>query len=310
MKKIFNSDETFLARWLNNELSDEELATFKASEEYAEFERVVSSLDEVDTPVWNEEGVLKNVLSESKNQSVPKRRTLIRFIPAVAAVGILLIGALFVLNVFNDSVVYQTQSAERTEVKLPDGSIVYLNADSRIEYKKGSFNSKRDLQLTGEAFFEVEEGKPFSVTTSEGVVKVLGTSFNVFARANKFNVECYSGKVGVSTSEQRTEELTAGMSVAIENKQVKRRYVVGSGTELPYWRQGKSRFSNAAFSDVVSELERQFNIVIDVPQDLAQLEGYNGGFDHDDLTEALTIVSTSINCSYNIDGDVVQLIKN
>ncbi|MEM9931461.1 MAG: FecR domain-containing protein, partial [Bacteroidota bacterium] len=101
---------------------------------------------------------------------------------------------------------------EKLEEELPDGSVVYANAVTTLSYSPQEWSSARDVQLKGEAFFEVEKGSNFTVNTPQGTVEVLGTSFNVLAREDIFEVICYTGKVRVTAGE-RTAELSPGQSV-------------------------------------------------------------------------------------------------
>ena len=120
--------------------------------------------------------------------------------------------------------------------------------------------------------------------TEEGQVRVLGTSFNVFVRETSLKVDCFSGKVGVTIQNQeQINELTKGMSITARDKQIIHRGTSNINSDSPDWRQGRSRFTNAAFIDVIRELERQFDVEVNMSSDLQTLKGYNGGFDHDDL---------------------------
>ena len=73
-------------------------------------------------------------------------------------------------------------------VTLPDGSKVNLNADSRLTYKPYQWIISRNVELEGEAFFEVKQGKRFSVKSNQNKVNVLGTSFNIFSRPGNYRV--------------------------------------------------------------------------------------------------------------------------
>ena len=96
------------------------------------------------------------------------------------------------------------ERGQKLTVKLPDGSMVKLNANSRISYLSNFGNDSRDLQLTGEAFFEVQrdESRPFKIFLGDLEVEVLGTSFNVNAYPDQHaaSVAVRTGKVAVSNS--------------------------------------------------------------------------------------------------------------
>ncbi len=96
------------------------------------------------------------------------------------------------------------ERGQKLTVKLPDGSMVKLNSDSRISYLSNFGDQSRDIQLTGEAFFEVErdETRPFRILSGDLQVEVLGTSFNVNAYPDQHAaiVAVRTGKVSVSNS--------------------------------------------------------------------------------------------------------------
>ncbi len=76
-------------------------------------------------------------------------------------------------------------------VNLPDASKITLQKNTRVGYKKYSWPFNREVTLEGEAFFEVAKGETFTVTTSNGSVKVLGTSFNVNTKNDLLLISCY-----------------------------------------------------------------------------------------------------------------------
>jgi transmembrane sensor len=120
---------------------------------------------------------------------------------AVAASIILLAGIFSILR-FYTTTVYSPAGQHLSHV-LPDGSIVKLNAESEITYKPLWWRFVREVEFEGEAYFEVEKGKKFSVASSMGTTEVLGTSFNIYSRGEEYNVTCITGQVMViSTTSQ------------------------------------------------------------------------------------------------------------
>jgi len=86
-------------------------------------------------------------------------------------------------------------------VSLPDGSVVLLNQNSELEYQKDF--SDRQVTLRGEAFFKVQKAKePFVVSTSNGQITVLGTSFNVKEDDQQLEVEVETGSVQLKVKDQ------------------------------------------------------------------------------------------------------------
>ncbi|MBQ0740845.1 FecR domain-containing protein, partial [Aquimarina celericrescens] len=83
---------------------------------------------------------------------------------------------------------------------LPDGSFVDLNAGSELTHQRFFWSQNREITLQGEGYFKVTSGTNFTVTTSLGKIEVLGTQFNIKEREKLFEVNCYEGRVKVSTN--------------------------------------------------------------------------------------------------------------
>lgn len=119
----------------------------------------------------------------------------------IAAIAITLIGIGFLANylINNGNISQVAAKGEKKTIFLPDGSLVFLNSNSSISYSK-NFKNKRELELTGEAYFEVKSNpeKPFLVETEKIKTRVLGTSFNIQAYKNsQTKVSVNTGKVEV-----------------------------------------------------------------------------------------------------------------
>jgi ferric-dicitrate binding protein FerR (iron transport regulator) len=166
-------------------------------------------------------------------------------------------------------------------VNLPDGSSVLLLKGSRLSFNKESFNqSKREVYLSGEAFFEVAKNqeKPFFVYANELVTKVLGTSFTIRAFENSQNVEVVvkTGKVSVFTQQDPQKEnklkddKLEGL-VLLPNEQI-----VLKRTELKLSRSKIEKpelltlpaqklsfeFDDVPFGEVVETIERAYGVEI------------------------------------------------
>ena len=162
--------ENYLAKWLNNELSEEELAAFKKSAEYASYQRILEASDKMQAPGFDVDQAW-NTLRERTSQEAPKVITLHpfkQFLRVAAVVAVLLAGSYFYVNSLNES--FSTELAERTEITLPDSSEIILNAGSKVSFSEKKWNEKRNVKLEGEAFFKVAKGKTFTVSTDNGTV--------------------------------------------------------------------------------------------------------------------------------------------
>jgi ferric-dicitrate binding protein FerR (iron transport regulator) len=199
------------------------------------------------------------------------------------------------------------QAGEKKEIKLTDESLVTLNAGSMISYKSASFNQDRVLRLDGEAFFKVKPGSTFTVKTDYGTVTVLGTSFNVISRDGIFEVNCYTGKVKVQTNKQKEVVITTG-EASIENQydQTLTKSVFLPGEAGPEWLNGKFIFKNQPFSRVISELERQYGIEVNLEKGLEYVP-YTGLFESGDLSEALKLITWPLHLKSTVSGKTVNI---
>lgn len=292
-------DDTFLARWLANELSVNELKEFKKSKEYKEFLLIADTIDSAQvTPFDVDKSYQKTLEKRSKKQK--------RVIPLWsygAAASILI--CVFIYSFFFATASYKTEFAQQTTFLLPDNSEVTLNAVSEVTYGKFRWNKNRSVNLQGEAYFKVEKGSAFQVKTSEGIVEVLGTEFTVKSRENVYSVHCYEGKVRVVTEQKDSIILTQGKSIYVRSGKLTQ---MVSTVETPSWIHKESSFRNTPVKEVIEEIERQYNLSI-LGKEKIKSSYFSGRFPHDDLKKALTIVFTTLNINYKIDtsGNVLIL---
>lgn len=293
--------ENYLAKWLNNELSEEELAAFKKSAEYASYQRIVEASKNLEAPAFDVDQAW-NTLRERTSQKPPKvitMRPFKQFLRVAAVVAVLLAGSYFYLNSLDET--FSTDLAERTEVVLPDDSEIILNADSRVSFREKKWNEKRDVKLQGEAFFKVAKGKKFTVSTDNGTVTVLGTQFNVENRNGFFEVTCYEGLVSVSY--QNTEKkLPAGTSFVAINGKIQS--ATGITTAQPSWMNNESSFRSIPLKYVLAEFERQYDIAVKTENiDTEQL--FTGTFSNTDIKLALESISVPSQIRYKLGKDNV-----
>ena len=292
------NNDTYLAKWLADEMSENELQNFKKSDTYADYKFLVDVVDNLETPDYNQQKNYTATLDKiAKQQDKPKTkvRSLIpNWVYAAAASVVLFFGYTF----FFQETTYNAKLAEQISFELPDGSEVLLNAGSEITFNKFNWDNNRALDLTGEAYFKVKKGSKFTVTTKEGSVAVLGTRFTVNSRNDFYNVTCFEGKVKV-TSGKLNHILTRGKAISIQNHIATPYTIVESS---PSWTAQESSFNNVAISQVVTELERQYNITISGKENL-QTAYFSGRFSHTNLQQALTTIFDTMEIPYTFDAN-------
>ncbi|WP_085536650.1 FecR family protein [Massilibacteroides vaginae] len=182
-------------------------------------------------------------------------------------------------------------------VILPDGSKVEMNAESKLAYKPLWWYISRDIELSGEAYFEVEKGSRFSVYSNNNSVHVLGTSFNIFSRTDKYNVTCLAGKVEVISNQEKTI-LTPNME-AVLNKGKLNVSQISKSEQVIGWRENKFCFIGVPLPDVIEEIERQYDIHVTTTSKLNYL--YSGNFSKEkDAQEILDIIGEPFGITFNI----------
>ncbi|WP_291866310.1 FecR family protein [Maribacter sp.] len=299
--------ENYLAKWLNNELTEEELAAFKQTEEYASYQKIKDASSTLEAPLYN----MDSAWEENKNRrntEQPKVVTLQpykRFLQLAAAVAVLMVASYFYLGTLDESI--STQYAENKEVVLPDASQIILNAESSVSYSKKNWDTERNIALQGEAYFKVAKGKRFTVATNQGTVAVLGTQFNVENRKDFFEVTCFEGLVSVTYNNKETK-LPAGTSfLAINGKEVS---VTGPDTNTPSWIHKESSFKSIPLQYVLNELQRQHNITVET-KNINTKQLFTGTFSNTDINLALQSISIPTQIKFKRKGNkVVFYAKN
>lgn len=296
-------DDTFLARWLANELTENELKDFESSEDYNAYKQIIETLEEVETPAYNVEENFTKTLQKIQNEKKKSKKVIPLWLLSTAASIALLITVYFGFFA-NNEVVYYAEAKEQVEFALPDNSEVVLNSTSKITYKK-DFIKNRTLNLDGEAFFKVQKGSKFTVESDNGEVSVLGTKFKVNTRNNIYHVTCFEGKVLVVTKTKDSVYLTKNQSFRIVND--KQESFEVSNTE-PTWINNESRFSNMPILLVVEELERQFNIQVKGKQNLPK-ELYSGSFSHSNANIAIASIFKAMDIKYTLEANGNVTVK-
>lgn len=285
-------DNHILAKWLDNNLTEAELAELKADPNYENYEKIKNYSAHLKVSDFNEEKILENVISSKKtaHKVIPLYKNWLFKMAAVLVIGL---GITFMMQNFASETQYAL-NGKRTTFSLPDNSEVVLNAGSEIEYKKRNWNNNRNLELRGEAYFKVAKGKKFEVKTNLGKVAVLGTQFNVKARKNRFDVICFEGRVKVNYKNKEVI-LIHGQSVTFENgKQIN----TTANSSKPEWIENQIAFNKENLRNILDEIQRQYNVSIDVKARYPD-ELFTGKIPSDNLDVALQIIATTYHLEPN-----------
>uniref|UniRef100_UPI0032173610 FecR family protein n=1 Tax=uncultured Draconibacterium sp. TaxID=1573823 RepID=UPI0032173610 len=247
--------------------------------------------------------------------SLPKRRVNLAFLTKYAAIFIFafLIGGISVYLLenkeshtitWNEIIVPEGESAE---VYLSDNTHVWLNSNTKLLYPSRFKGNKRDIKLSGEAYFDVAHNSknPFYVHTTELTVAVKGTSFNVQAYDNdkKINVTLIDGKVCLQNPDgQVVSELSPGENARYDLTK-RNIYVSKANTEFyTSWKEGYLVFKDAKLEDIVRKFERWYNITVTFDdEEIRQIEFTGTILKNKPIDQIFDILKYTAGIDYSIE---------
>jgi transmembrane sensor len=226
---------------------------------------------------------------------------------AMAAVFTLLVGISVFMQLYTKTI--DIPAGKHLNIYLPDNSRVHLNAQSTLSYKPLLWRFSRKIKFEGEAYFEVQKGKKFEVTSGKGKTIVLGTSFNIYSRDNDYQVTCVSGTVKVMERISKKEvllypgqkaEVSPGGILEIRSD---------VNTELTLsWLANRFSFTSEPLSKVFDEIGRQYGIIISIPGDIDYT--YTGTFMRNTSVEhVLNLVCRPFNLEFTRKSEDEYIIS-
>jgi ferric-dicitrate binding protein FerR (iron transport regulator) len=272
--------ETILA---NYSISEKQLQTARRFFSVLSFRKNQLSAAEIDAALYRLEN---RITDTSVPLSIETRRrigflTLIVRVAAIFAIPLLLTTLYFYQQSRNVQPAYLVSASDekatntfyaslgaRTQVILPDGSLVWLNSGSTLTCPVVFSSRSRDVSLQGEAFFEVvkNEKVPMIVTAGDLKVKVYGTMFNLnsFATEKKIEATLVEGKVALISADSKQEfPLSPGYTASYTKENRKLRISKVEDMErYTGWKEGKLLFQSERFVDIIQKLERWYNVDI------------------------------------------------
>jgi len=256
-------------------------------------------------------------IEQTSSQS--KKRYLYTFMKVAAALVVGLFTGVYVSSVKpkQEPVYYAAHSPKGSvsEMILPDGSVIFLNADSRIRYSVDGQNGVREVFLNGEAWFDVEKNnkKPFVVHTPLYDVNVTGT---------QFNVKAYEAESEVTTTLEEGEVVIrssgsirlAGDIILKPGEQA----ILSAGSKelairkvntnwYSSWKDNKLIFVNMNLKDLVVLLERKYGVDIEIKnKEILDLH-FDGTIKDESIIEILEIIKKTLPVSYKIVGQKIEI---
>lgn len=269
---------------------------------------------------------IANYASPSKVKNfVPATKTIL----AVAASLALLIGigsiALFTKNQSEITIesihtaVVTVPYGEKKTVKLSDGSVINLNADSELEYPQEFNQKERRLKLSGEAFFNVTKDpeRPFIVTTDNISTTVLGTSFNIHAYKDEdIKVTVASGSVKViyqpnTNSNTKTAIIKPGQQAMFNRSESKLTKTKVEIADYTGWQKNILSFNQEPLSLILNSLQREYNVHFECNDEELLHKTMKASFENVDLATVIDELEFILDIKFNYKvSDTFLITRN
>ncbi|MCG8310169.1 MAG: DUF4974 domain-containing protein [Cytophagales bacterium] len=318
-------DEKKIREWIEKSLLDEcDLEQIRSAWEQSAFddERIkIINQEDIRDKVWQQ-----SVKTPGKAMPGGRRGTNFVYFTKIAASALIFVAVITSVYFFIYSsngahqmrepaswVHKQNPSGEKSKIFLPDGSIVWLNSASTLQFIDNFSDSNRFIKLTGEAYFEVvkDVNRPFIVDCRNVLAKALGTSFNINGYAQEaINVSLLKGKVIINTAEYRDDEgiiLNPGefslMNEAGENLDIGK----FDPEETTAWKDGILIFKDASFNEIKERLELWYGVEIVVNTKMRFDKHFNGKFNNENLQNVLENLSFAMDFEYQMKNKIVTI---
>ncbi|MFW5886181.1 MAG: FecR family protein [Bacteroidota bacterium] len=254
------------------------------------------------------EKLKKETIEAGKSNTVAKKPIKIDLVLKVAATVLLLFASSFLIFQHlqkEQNIIYEFYVENgKKEVVLPDHSVVLLNGGSKISYDD-KFNKKRVVNLEGEAFFNVEHlgENNFIINTREAQVVVLGTTFNVLSIPGKEELFVESGRVAYSPRDNTGAEIKViGGEFAVMELQGPVKLDTINNNYLA-WKTDTLSFDNTSLRDILSVLNKYFDVEISIEDKNFENKSFTGEFYHPDLEDLLKVITVSMKINYKKTKD-------
>ena len=243
------------------------------------------------------------------------RRSAVRIAAAAVIAAVLLAGGLTTVLLSKrlaQPVTVVTQLGERSQVVLPDGTKVWLNSSSSVEYVAPFFSRQRRVKMEGEAYFEVEHDRraPFVVSTNGLDIEVLGTRFNIRNDDNEHRVTTVLLEGAVKAYASGREQASVRLHPA-------QQLVFDTRTDCPSaersinWIDGRFCFEHDTFGEIVAELKRYYNVDIRFMDNRLRDMRFSGNFRVEDgIYHIMSVLQLTYKFNYRIAGNDIELYAN
>lgn len=316
-----------ITAYFSGELNDDELINIETwadgqdgKELLMEMDRKMKTVEKAkymyDTKTDQAWGKLSHRIEQEGNPEVSFFLMRRKFI-GIAASIIALLGIGFGVFSFlqNDLQMNSLQTAfNQTQVELSDGTIVYLNGNSSLDYPTEFSGETRSVKLVGEAYFDVKPDKnhPFVIETENARVQVLGTSFNIKAINSQGDVEVLvtSGKVSLQDIQNPAQELILekGDFASLRNNELENK--LNNNENYLAWKTKMLDFNNTPLHEVVQTLNRAYAVQIDLEDETLNELPLTSKYDQLSVDALLDAMCLTFSLDKKVVGDKIILYSS
>jgi len=262
--------------------------------------------------VYRSLGVVQQKLNMKRSRKIVRQNLFFK-VAAVLLPFIFIASLYFYYDRNYGTMEITTAQGEQKEVMLPDSSVVWMNACSKITYSKRFKADKREITLLGEAFFSVKKdsSRRFVVTTDDMTVSVFGTQFNIkcYPEDEIASTTLKSGKVEVALNGK--DYVLKPDEELIYNRKDKKSVLQGTTESSLAWRKGILSFSGITLPEIIKSIERQYRVKFQYNPAEYSNDYYSVKFTNKDSLEDILLVLQDVagGFSYSIKNNVITLKK-
>jgi ferric-dicitrate binding protein FerR (iron transport regulator) len=263
--------------------------------------------------------IANRIIEEQNPQRSSQKTKYLVFLKVAASVCFLIVaGSLLFKTLENSEVqkqgtIVRNSQRHNTRIVLPDGSTVWLNANSTIEYSPDFGHAVREVALKGEAFFDVKkDSKAFIVKTDNMQVHVKGTRFNV--EANKKN-----GTIKTTLEEGKVElhvegsdkffTMSPGDQLILDTKLNDVTVQKVDPTNFSAWKEEKLIFDNTPLHEIAAKLENRYKVKITIKSAKAKRELVTMTIEQEEIEEVLEMIKLSSKLRIKMERNEIILYE-
>jgi len=291
----------------------EENIDIKARVKTPDYEKIFNKITAGKIHVLKNLQVIEYQNIKKKYKNLRKSYLLFSRVAAVFFILLLTVGGLYISNSLRRTTGSEliAPRGQKSKAVLEDGTVVWLNSGSSIHYTNKYNRRNREVELTGEAYFEVSKNKklPFIVKSPYLIIKALGTTFNLMAypEDETIAITLIEGKVQVSAPGDKTIYLSPDQK-AIYYKSNNNLIIEKVDPIFSVsWKDNVLKFDDQPLPEILTHLERWYDVKFYYPENVLEDQRFTMTIKTESLREVLELIRISTPIKFKIDIDSVYI---